>query len=109
MTALYHATLLPRPRQIQRQQLRQNLLVRQILRPAVGGTDRGIEPAMRGGQPIRAGVVEVGERALLQFLLRQVGRVEPGMMRCNLYDSLSGQVKCVVIDGVAEEETRLTA
>jgi hypothetical protein len=64
---------------------------------------------VRGGQPIGAGVVKIGERALLQFLFGQVGRVEPDMMLCNLYDSFSGQVKCVVIDGVAEEETRLTA
>lgn len=33
---------------------------------------------MGGGQPVRARVVEGGECALLQLLLRQAGRVEPG-------------------------------
>ena len=79
MTALYHATLLPRPRQIQRQQPRQDFLIRQILRPAVGGADRGVEPTLRGGQPIRAGVVEFCERALLQLLFTQPRRIESGV------------------------------
>jgi hypothetical protein len=55
---------LPRPRQVQRQQPRQHLHIRQILRPAVGGEHGRIQPAMRGGQPRRTGVAEVAERAL---------------------------------------------
>lgn len=62
-----------RPFQIQRQQPRQDLLIRQFARPAVGGEYGGVEAAMGGGQPRRARVVEVGERALLQLLLRQAG------------------------------------
>jgi len=34
---------------------------------------------MRRSQPIWAGVVEVGERALLQLLLAQAGRIESGV------------------------------
>jgi hypothetical protein len=78
------------PSQIQRQQPRRDLLIRQILRPAVGGEDCRIQPAMRGGEPIRPRVVEVGERALLQFLFRQVGRVEPGVALALLSGAFGG-------------------
>ena len=36
-----------RPLQIQRQQPRENLLIGQIVRPAVGGADRSVEAAVR--------------------------------------------------------------
>ncbi len=65
------------PFQIQRQQPRQDLFVAQVVRPAVGGADRGIQRAMGGSQPGRPCVIEVGQRALLQLGFRQAGRVEP--------------------------------
>src|SRR5947208_15474412 len=54
-------------RQIERQQLRQRVLLRNVGRPAVGCGDGGIEVAVRIGEPLRALIVEVGERALLEL------------------------------------------
>ncbi len=77
-----------RPFQIQRQQPRQNLLVAQIVRPAVGVEDGSVEPLVRGVQPRRPRIVEVGEGAFLQLSFGQAGRVEPGVA---LFDEVPGR------------------
>ena len=67
------------------QQPSQNLLIAQVVGPAVGGADRAIQRAMGGSQPGRPRIVEVGQRALLQLGFGQAGRVEPatkGGVRC---------------------------
>ena len=55
----------PRTHQIQRQQPRQHLLVAQIIRPAVGGEERGVETCVRGLQPGRTCVVERGSNQVI--------------------------------------------
>lgn len=45
----------------------QNLVVGKIGRPAIGGGDRRIEIGMGVGEPRRAGVVEIGQRPLIEF------------------------------------------
>jgi hypothetical protein len=59
--------LLCRPLQIQLQQPRQNLLNAHTRIPAIGGEDGGVEFFVGEVEPGGAFVVEVGERALLQF------------------------------------------
>jgi hypothetical protein len=54
-----------RARQIEFQQFRQRILFGNVGGPAIGGGDRRIEIAVRVGEPLRARVVEIGERALL--------------------------------------------
>jgi hypothetical protein len=56
-----------RPARSSAPQLRQRVLFGNVGRPAVGLGDRGVEIAMRVGEPLRARAVEIGQRALLQF------------------------------------------
>jgi hypothetical protein len=51
--------------QIERQQFFKDLLIAQIGRPAVGGKDGGVQFFVGQVEPGGAGVVEVGEGALL--------------------------------------------
>ena len=67
-------SLTPRPPQIDRQQPPQQLLLPQLrgrhrLRPAVGGEDGAVEGGVEVGEPGRAGVVEVRQRAAAQLAL----------------------------------------
>ncbi len=43
------------------------VLGRSILRPAIGGGDGAIEVGVRVGEPLRALIVEIGQRALPEF------------------------------------------
>ena len=65
------------PLQVQRQQPLQDLLVAQVVRPAVGVEDRLVQLPVGQVQPGRALVVEVGQGALLQLGLARPLRVEP--------------------------------
>ena len=56
--------------QVERQQLGQSLLVRDPRVPPVSRRHGGIEGGMGVGEPLRAVVVQVGQRAGLQRLLR---------------------------------------
>jgi hypothetical protein len=58
--------------QIQFEQFRQRVLFGNVGGPAIGGGDRRIEIALRVGEPLRTCVVEVGERALLEFGRRRL-------------------------------------
>lgn len=49
------------PFQIERQQPRQNIVIAQVIRPAIGGKDGGIEFLVDVVEPGGALVVEVGE------------------------------------------------
>ena len=60
----------PRPRRVERQQPLQDGGVGQVGGPAVGGAHGGVQPGVRLGQPGRAGVVERGQRELLQVVER---------------------------------------
>ena len=58
---------------IEREQAGEDFVVGQhacapVVAPAIGVGDSGIERGVGVAQPLRAGVVEVGQRALLQFL-----------------------------------------
>lgn len=57
----------------------EDLLVGEVGGPAVGGEDRLVEGAVSVGQPLWTGVVELGEGAGLEVVVRGVGRVEPGV------------------------------
>ena len=58
--------LLPRPFQIERQQPREDFVVRQIRRPAIGGEHGRVQRPVRQVEPRRPRVVEVGQRPLLE-------------------------------------------
>ena len=63
---------LPGPLQIEGQQSPQQLLLPQVVRclgPSIGREHRGVEVVVEVGEPCRALVVEVGERALLESVL----------------------------------------
>lgn len=62
-----HLALSRRPLQIERQQPRQDLVVAQVVRPAVGLEYRRVEPLVRLVEPVGALVVEVRQRALFEF------------------------------------------
>jgi hypothetical protein len=53
--------------QVERQQALQRVVGRDVFRPAVGGGDGSVEGVVRVGQPARALVVEVGQRALFEL------------------------------------------
>lgn len=59
--------LIRRPLQIQRQQFRQQLVIRNVRRPTVGGEHGFVEAFVDVVQPRGAFVVEVGQRAFLEF------------------------------------------
>ena len=63
-----HGTLSRRALEVQRQQLLQQFIVRDVGIPSVCLEHGLIQPAMRISQPRRPLVVEVRERSLLQFL-----------------------------------------
>ena len=54
--------------QVKCQQCAQRLIIRNISAPAVSPRHSSIEGGVGIGQPLRAGVVEVGQGALLEFL-----------------------------------------
>ncbi len=107
------AIISSRPRQIERQQPRQDLCIPQILWPAVGGEHGRVEATTGRSQPIRACVVKVGERALLQFLFGQVGRVEPGVAReltlTKIWRLLLRQAECMFVDWCTQKKPCLMA
>ena len=55
---------------VQRQQLAQDLVVGDVRRPTVRGSHSRVKGVVRIGEPLRAGVVEVRQRALLERLGR---------------------------------------
>jgi hypothetical protein len=61
------ASSLRHPPQVEREQPLQNLLVAEVGRPAVGGGDGSVEAAVGQGEPGGTLVVQVRERALLEF------------------------------------------
>lgn len=63
--------------QVEREEVLQDLLVADPLRPAVGGEHGPVEGCVGVRQPRRAGVVEVRECPLLQLRLRRAFRVQP--------------------------------
>src|SRR5438445_9950476 len=73
----YSASLRTRPLQIQRQQLLQYPLVRDVVRPAVSVEHGVIQLAVRQLKPRRTLVVQVGEGALLEVGLGSAWGVEP--------------------------------
>ncbi len=75
-----------RPLQIQRQQPLQHLLIGEIMRPAVGVEDGRIQLPVRQVEPGWSLVVEVGQRALLEFGFAHTWRVEPVIA---LFDQLA--------------------
>ena len=75
------------PLQVQRQQPLQDLLVGQVVRPAVGVEHGAVELLVGQIEPGWALVVQVGERALLQLGLGRVLRVEPAVA---LLDQFAG-------------------
>ena len=64
---------------VQGEQALEHFRVRERERPAVCRKDRRIQLPMRFRQPARAGIVEIRERAALQFLRVGVRRIEPGV------------------------------
>lgn len=54
------------PGAVQGQEAGQDFFVRQVGRPAVGGGDRLVQGPVQVGEPLRALVVEVRERAPFQ-------------------------------------------
>ena len=64
---------------VEGEEVGEDLLGGEVGGPAVGGEDGFVEGAMGVGEPVGARVVEVGEGAFLEFFLRGVGRVEPGV------------------------------
>src|SRR5215210_6297470 len=65
------------PLQVQREQVLQDLLIREIRWPTVGGVDRRVEPGVGVRKPRRTGVIQVSERTLLQFRLARPLGVQP--------------------------------
>jgi hypothetical protein len=55
----------------------QYFVVREIEWPSVSREDRSVEPLVSVLKPRRAGIVEVGERALFELCLRSSLRIEP--------------------------------
>ena len=59
-----------RPVAVERQQLAENLVVGDCRRPTVRGSHSRVKSLVRIGEPLRPGVVEVGQHALLERLRR---------------------------------------
>ncbi len=75
--ALRTVELAARALQVQRKQVLENLLVRYVRRPPIGGIDRRIEPGVGVRKPRRTSVVQVRERPLLQLRLARPLGVQP--------------------------------
>lgn len=84
---------------------RENVLVGKVGRPAVGGGHGLVEVAMRVDKPLRLLVVEVGQRALVQYRLRRlrlrislsatIGSDDVAMWRgFYFYDKLPSETRC---------------
>ena len=57
---------------IERQQLGERVFLGNLCVPPIGRRNGGVECSVSVGEPLRAGVVEIGERAPLEFLGRSV-------------------------------------
>ena len=75
---------------IERQQSLQDLLVRQIARPAVGVEHGVVELLVRQVEPGGALVVEVGERPLLECGIAGTRRVDPGIAELDAVPAVRG-------------------
>jgi len=75
--ALPSPSLPPRPLQIYRKQPLQYLLIAEVMRPAIGIADGRIQLPVRQIKPGRSLVVEIGQRALLEFDFAHPRRIEP--------------------------------
>jgi len=89
--------------QVQRQELRQQLVVRQIRRPSIRGENRFIESLVRVGEPGGPFVVEVGHRAFLE--LRGALGVF-GVARLRFEPESIAIAKVAVMESVEELEAR---
>ena len=66
------------PAAVERQQLAENIVAGDVLRPTVRGSHSRVKGFVRVDEPLRAGVVEVRQRALLEHLGRVlVARNQP--------------------------------
>jgi hypothetical protein len=52
--------------EVELEQLRERVFLGNVGRPAIGSSDRGVEVAVGVNKPLRALVVEIGQRALAQ-------------------------------------------
>ena len=72
-----HITARSSPAAVQRQQLAQNFVVGDVRRPTVRSSHSRVKSLVRIGEPLRPGVVEVRQRALLERLSPRPRRAEP--------------------------------